>query len=445
MDDLNLRKPPKAKKEVIKRQTEDQRRKDLATPEQIAKNTWSVRTGIKRTVVREPEEYDIQVREDRIGRYFKKHLSRFVFAEFSKEYMAKGGMEELMGGVPIPLRKADLEVFAGGAGLKPNHLAANMTWIMGIDPHFQYTPHYIKFLNKIFNQKIMEGMLKTGRDAAEKGDLEEACIHFRATLCMNPEYLHGMYSYARCCREMYLASNNEEYIGRFKAESLDFFELTTEAHPRHAQSFYYLGYAYLNIGLYTKAQLAWQKFLSFTKNPKDRREINNRLKQIKEPVIIEQAINDISAGRYPQGVDILEHYLKSEFDNWWPLHYYLGVGYFNMDRRKDAVNAFKRVLEKNGSHIGSMESLADIFRESGDKEEEQKYRKKIAIVKENQSEKEAYLEKKKAKTTISTEDSIKMVDGGKASGDKATVDKATGDKAAGENATNKKGKIKRLK
>jgi tetratricopeptide (TPR) repeat protein len=425
MSDLNFRKPPKTKNEIIKRQTEDQRRKDLATPEQIAKNAWSVRTGVKRTVVRAPEEYDIQIREDRIGRYFKKHLSRFIFAEFSKEYMAKGGMEELMTGVPIPLRKADLEVFAGGAGIKPNHLAANMAWIMGIDPHFQYTPQYVKFLNKVFNYKIMEGMLKTGRDAAEEGNYEEACIHFRATLCMNPEYLHGMYSYARCCREMYSASNNEEYIGRFKAESLDFFELTTEAHPRHAQSFYYLGYAYLNIGLYTKAQLAWNRFLGFTKSAKDRKEINNRLKQIKEPVIIEQAINEISAGRFAQGVDVLEHYLKSEFDNWWPLHYYLGLGYLNMGQRKDAVNAFKRALEKNGSHIDSMESLADIFKESGDKEEEQKYRKKIAIVKENQEEKAAYHDKKNSKVQPSTEDSIKRL----------TLEKDT----------TKKSKIKRLK
>lgn len=409
MSYLNFRRPPKSKNQLVRKQSEEQRRKDQATPEEIAKNTWSVRSGIKRTVTRVPEEYDIQLREDRIGRYFKKHLSRFVFAEFSKEYMVKGGMEDLMSGVPIPLRKADLEIFAGGEGLKATHIAANMAWVMGIDPHFKYTEQYVKFLNKVFNYKIMEGMLKTGRDAAERGEYEEACIHFRATLCINPEYLHGMYSYARSCREMYLASNNEEYIGRFKAESLAFFELTTEAHPRHAQSYYYLGYAYLNLGLYTKAQLAWQKFLGFTKNPKDRKEINKRLKQIEEPVIIENAINDISAGRFPQGVDVLEHYLKSDFDKWWPLHYYLGLGYLNMGQRKDAVNAFKRVLEKNGSHIDSMESLANIFKESGDKEEEQKYRKKIDIVKKNQSEKEAYFEKKNSRKELSTEDSIKRI------------------------------------
>lgn len=426
MSDLNFRKPPKTKNElIVKKNTEDGGRKDIATPEEIKKNVWAVRTGIKRTVNRTPEEYDIQLREDRIGRYFKKYLSKFIFAEFSKEYMAKGKMEELMDGVPIPLRKSDLETFAGGAGIKGAHLAANMAWVMGIDPHFQYTPTYKNFLYKIFNFKIIEGMLKTGRDAAEREEYEEACIHFRAALCLNPEYLHAMYSYARCCREMYLAGTNEEYIARFKAESFDFFQLTTEAHPRHAQSYYYLGYAYLNKGQYAKAQQTWHRFLSFTKNPKDRKEINERLKQIDEPVKIEEAINEISAGRCAQGVDILEHYLKSDFSNWWPLHYYLGVGYLSMGKRKDAVNAFKRTLEKNGSHLASMEALADIFKESGDNEEEQKYRKKIGLVKENQSEKEAYLEKKKSQVLPSTEDSIRRV--------------------PNEDKTNKIGKIKRLK
>ena len=72
-----------------------------------------------------------------------------------------------------------------------------------------------------------------------------------------------------------------------------------------------------------------------------------------------------------------------------------------------------------------MESLADIFRDSGDKEEEQKYRKKIAIVKENQLEKAAYLEKRNAQAQPSTEDSIKRV--------------------APEKESIKKSKIKRLK
>ena len=43
--------------------------------------------GVTRTVVRPREETDIQLREDRIGRYFRKYLKKFVFVEFSDEFI----------------------------------------------------------------------------------------------------------------------------------------------------------------------------------------------------------------------------------------------------------------------------------------------------------------------------------------------------------------------
>ena len=44
--------------------------------------------GITRTVVRPLEESDIQLRPDRIGKYFRKYLNRFVFVEFSNDFIA---------------------------------------------------------------------------------------------------------------------------------------------------------------------------------------------------------------------------------------------------------------------------------------------------------------------------------------------------------------------
>ena len=273
--------------------------------EENKKMSLAQRMGIKRTVVRPSEETDIQLREDRIGRYFRKYLDRFVFVEFSDEFLERSKVKDIMKGIPIPLRKQDIKKFSGGSGLEPALIGENMAWVMGSDPKFKYTKNYVAYLKKLFNTKIDEGMLKEGRDAAEKEDWDNACIHFRAALCMNPIYMHAMYSYARVCRSMYLDSEDPEYVGRFKAEALDWFELLTEIHPRFAQGYYYLGYAYLNIGLYAKTEFAWRRFLQFTHNGKDRREINTRLKQIKDPVQIEAACNDISAGRMQQGLEKL--------------------------------------------------------------------------------------------------------------------------------------------
>jgi len=149
---------------------------------------------IKQPVKRADTETDIKKRHDRVGKYLKKYLKDFVFDEFSDAFMDKAGVKELMKNVPIPLRKEDVEQFQGGQGLKTLHIAENMAWVMGIDPKFKYTEHYVAFLLKLFNHKIAEGILKEGRNAAEKEELDNACIHFRACLCIKSNYLDGMYS-----------------------------------------------------------------------------------------------------------------------------------------------------------------------------------------------------------------------------------------------------------
>ncbi len=342
--------------------------------------------GITRTVVRPREESDIQLREDRIGRYFRKYLNKFVFVEFSDDFIKKSKAGEYMKGVPIPLRRKEVKDFAGGEGVSMLVIAENMAWVMGCDPHFKHTPDYIRILNKLYNNKLFESLMKEGRDAAERGDMDNACIHFRASLCMKYDYLHSMYSYARACRVMYENSRNEEYVGRFKAEALDWFELLTETHPRFAMGYYYLGYSYLNIGLYNKAVLAWEGFLKFTHNSRDRKEIRHRIEQLQDPVTIEKGCLSITSGRYEEGIRTLEPYLKTQFKDWWPLHYYLGVGYNETGRRSDAVAEFKKTLMINGSHLETMRELVSIYEEEGDKTNLKKYTEKIRLIEEAQAE-----------------------------------------------------------
>lgn len=342
--------------------------------------------GITRSVVRPREESDIQLREDRIGKYFRKYLNKFIFVEFSEDFIKKSKAGDLMRGVPIPLRKKEVKEFAGGDGIPMLVIAENMAWVMGCDPHFKHTKDYVAILSKLYNYKLYEGMLKEGRDAAERGEMDDACIHFRASLCMRYDYLHGMYSYARACRAMYLASSNEEYVGRFKAEALDWFELLTETHPRFAQGYYYLGYAYLNMGLYAKADISWKNFIRFSRNGKDRKEIRNRLNQIQEPLRIEEGYNHIMAGRYEKGIDLLEPFLSSKFNDWWPLHYYLGVAYEMTGRRSKAVSELKKALQINGSHLETMKELLLIYEDEGDKENIKKYSEKIKLIETSMEE-----------------------------------------------------------
>ena len=130
--------------------------------------------GVTRTVVRPREETDIQLREDRIGRYFRKYLNKFVFVEFSDEFIKESKAGHLLKGVPVPLRRKEVKAFAGGKGIDFLVIAENMAWVMGCDPHFKHTKDYCAILGKLYNYKLYEGMLKEGSDAAEQGEMDNA-------------------------------------------------------------------------------------------------------------------------------------------------------------------------------------------------------------------------------------------------------------------------------
>ena len=77
---------------------------------------------------------------------------------------------------------------------------------------------------------------------------------------------------------------------------------------------------------------------------------------------------------------VLEHYATTKFEDWWPLHYYLGVGYEQMGQREDAVTSFKRALQLNGSHIETMRELLKIYEEDDDRANIKKYTEKIKMI-----------------------------------------------------------------
>ena len=72
--------------------------------------------------------------------------------------------------------------------------------------------------------------------------------------------------------------------------------------------------------------------------------------------------------------------MSSRFNDWWPLHYYLGVAYEMTGRRSEAVSAFRKVLQLNGSHLETMKELMSIYEDEGDRENTRKYREKIKLI-----------------------------------------------------------------
>ena len=385
-------------------------------------------------------------KEDRIGRYLQKSMKEFVFAELSTDYMKKCGTDSFMKNVPVPFREEDLKAAKEGKGIATIRISENMAFVIGIDPKFSYGDKYVHFIELLWGGKFCDGLVQSGVKEAEQGNFETACIYLRACLKIEPDNLEAMYTYALICRELYLAGHengrDDEYIGRFKAEAMEYFEQTTIEYPDFPEAYFYLGYAYLNMGMYGKADASWKEFMRLTdpaaeescecghhhgheeescecghdhvhdgevcdcghhhhqhgddehchgensheheaysaRETEQRTEISARLREIADPVQIEKGYTAIISGRYEQGIELLEPFQTGKFERWWPLYYYLGTAYARTGRFPEAEKSLQKVLSLNASHIDTMQELADLYKHLGDEVNMHKYLKKIELI-----------------------------------------------------------------
>lgn len=346
---------------------------------------------------------------DRIKDYLVGYMDDYIFDQLTDEYLEKIGMADILKSVYVPFKKTELNDLSG------INLARSMAYVIGCDPDFEYEPAYKEFINRAFGGEFVKPLMGEGITLAEKGEFEKACICFRAAMVLDPEESDAIYCYARACKDCYETGEGEEYVGRFKAESLEALERLTIIKPDFEMGYYYLGYAYLNLGLYLKAQLTFKRFMELTDEehldlamasiPKDapiskeelrenwktlREEVVAWIEKLAEPIKIESAYNEVLAGRYDKGIELLEPYTEDEaYNKWWPLFFYLGISYEQLGDLEKAEQAYKKVLEFSPSNIDAMEGLVRIGEEKHDENLVSKYQEKIKVVNKNREEERA--------------------------------------------------------
>ncbi len=335
---------------------------------------------------------------NRLTKYFEPYLKRFIFDELSPSALSRMGIVDMLGDVPVPLQAEDMKNVAEGKGVTTARLAVNMAYVLGCVPDFKYAKDYINFLTKSFKSGLYQGIIKAGETEADSGDLESACIYFRAALTLRPGELSALYGYTMICRELYLEAGKvedenpryanmpdderNEYIGLFKAEAVELLEKMTIEYPNFPDPFYYLGYAYLNMGLYIKADLTFEDFLKLATDFEKKEDARSRREQLVIPVKIEHGINSVMAGRFNEGIEILSEHVKTDLaKRWWPIHYYLGMAYLRCDMLEEGIFELKEGLKLNPSHTDSMEELIWAHKALNDPVNEEKYKKKLDIVK----------------------------------------------------------------
>ena len=337
-------------------------------------------------------------KEDRISKYLSPRIRDMVFAELSPDYLERAGASDILAGIPVPVNAGE---GSENGETDVRSIVLDMARVIGADPFFVFADKYAEFIKRAAGESAVGLLVSEGAKSADSGDAEDACMLLRAALRLDRESLEALYLYARACAECYGNEaaqedgemGDEEKTGSFKAEAIESFELLTMIHPGFAPGYYYLGYSYLNMGLYLKAKLTWQDFLKYSSGAESedhgmdnetlaalREEISGRLEELEGPVEIERGCNMIMSGDYQGGKAVLDGYRESGASGWWPLWYYLGTAESALGNAGEAVECFKRVLKLSPSNTDAMEELAAIYAMSGDEVNASKYRKKIEIV-----------------------------------------------------------------
>jgi tetratricopeptide (TPR) repeat protein len=341
------------------------------------------------------EGYNRKQNKDRVADYLIELNKGILFDELSTNYMKKAGVTDILTGVPVPIT-AD-----AADELNSYTIATGMARVIGADNDFRYKDRYIEYLERTFGDNVTKAIISEGAKAGGSGDYETACAYFRAALLIEPGSRDALYLYGRALKDAYELESTlgehgrEDYIGNFKAESLEAFEILTMSHPDFYMGYYFLGYAYANLGMYTKAELTWETFMDLTEDGtpaegvheddlKDLRdEISERLESLKDPVIIEQGVNLILSGDYIRGKEVLSRYKEGRYEQWWPLWYYLGIAETGTGNAGAAIEAYKTALKYSPSNIEVMTELVSVAEAIGDDETADKYRGKIRIVQLN--------------------------------------------------------------
>lgn len=317
---------------------------------------------------------------DRLNRYFEKFADDYVFLELMPDYVKKEHID-FMRGVPMPVKRDYVAGLAEDQGIEFRYFTMGMINMLGIDPTFEYVSKYVMFL-KYINPNIKKVIVDVGIGLAQTGHLEEACITLRSALVIDPDYIDALYNYMLVCRNLYSGGHHDnQYKTDFKTEVFEVLLHMKEVMPEFPKTYYYLGYAYINAGRYSMAEETWREFLRRSGPGPDREEIEQRLDGLGDAVRVERAYSDIMEGEWEKGVKVLEEYKNTKMmDEWWPLSYYLGVGYNRLGRSREALGMLKHAVAANPSSPEICAELVIANNSLGDEVNAEKYRQKMELL-----------------------------------------------------------------
>lgn len=344
-----------------------------------------------------------------VQKYFKEAMKQIAFINLSDDFVDRHQPLRFLKGVPIPVNveamKMEAELRGGKPGFSPAIAAAAMVKVIGADVNFPYAEQYKRFLK--YNVKSVYMIaLGDGVQLAEQGRLLEAAIQFRFADIYNrwelkdakpegpvlrdpklPASPDALFNYAKACREIYMSDEEDDAEKKvvFREESVEAFERLVEEFPDFDQSYYLLGFFYINKKSYEKAKKVWTTFMEKSDDASMKEEIKERLGQVESLMIYEKGYLEVVNDRPDEGLAILLP-LYEEYKEWWNLLYFIGLAYRKKGEYDKALPFFTEVTRLKPSQSDSYNEMGLCYASIQNYEMAEKYFKKAALIEDNDPE-----------------------------------------------------------
>jgi tetratricopeptide (TPR) repeat protein len=271
--------------------------------------------------------------------FLVQRLSDIFFIELNKD------LGILNKGLYLPLMFSDLkdQVTTDSEQINQKNIFLGMLYINGLDPEFKYISEYKEILEHLGKDVIDELtilILSSNHNIEDKYILMSGLYN----------YYKNENTYFNCGK---LAFENSQEDGKYYLNyARKIFENLLEKEFKNDYLHYYLGFIHYNMHQFKKAFLNFEHALELNIDESSKLELLEIMNKLRNKLDYEQGYEFILSGRIDEGLELLVPLLE-EFDEWWNLLFFVGLGYRFKEDYDKAIYYFDRAknIEKNNTDI----------------------------------------------------------------------------------------------
>lgn len=271
-------------------------------------------------------------------------LDEMSFLELKDGAVIKVGEEEFYGYLPLPILNDKLVNLVKGdiENIPINYFLEGMIFSISLNPDGDYNDIYLDFINAI--TKDLKGYLVgKGIELINNEEYVEGIIYLNLIIDEGLADDKVYFSLGQGMENLDISILNEKDKLAYAVEIMKTYERVLNINEEFSLAHYKLGYIYREFGQFIKSKLSFEKFIKLDKNEFRIQEVRETLEEINSEILKEEAVIEMNAGNYTEGLKKLLDVVVEKRDDLY--YYHLSLCYVNLNDFEPALDAIKKAIE----------------------------------------------------------------------------------------------------